>query len=131
MPREVAKNIYYRRYVQQPGFASVLPLSERIAEELVDTGVNMGPSIPQLWLQQCLNALNQRARKYADIKEDGDIGAKTLAALRSFLKSRPNAESIMLKALNALQGARYIELARGREANEDFLNGWLANRVGL
>jgi lysozyme family protein len=29
MPREVAKNIYFASYVQKPGFASIMPLSER------------------------------------------------------------------------------------------------------
>jgi hypothetical protein len=35
-----------------------------------------------------------------------------------------------LKALDALQGERYIRLAERRPANEAFLYGWLANRVG-
>jgi lysozyme family protein len=130
MPRAVAKDIYFRQYVQEPGFSGVMALNEAIAEELVDTGVNMGPDIPARWLQEALNALNRQGRDYPDIVEDGDIGPGTLAALKAFLKARgADGESIMLKALNSLQGARYIALARGRQANEDFLNGWLKNRV--
>jgi hypothetical protein len=37
---------------------------------------------------------------------------------------------VLLQALQALQGERYIELAENRPANEAFLYGWLANRIG-
>ena len=132
MPREVAKNIYFDQYVQRPGFASVMPLSAAIAEELVDTGVNMGPAVPALMLQQALNGLNNQGRDYADIREDADVGPGTIAALKAFLAKRGKAgEQVMLKALNCLQGARYIDLARGRSANENFLYGWIANRISL
>jgi hypothetical protein len=36
---------------------------------------------------------------------------------------------VLLTALNCLQGARYIELTEGREADEAYLFGWAANRV--
>ena len=55
-----------------------------------------------------------------------------LAALRAFLGRRGDAgERVLLKALNCLQGARYIDLAQRRSANESFLYGWIANRVAL
>ena len=36
---------------------------------------------------------------------------------------------MLLTALNCLQGARYIELAETRAADERFVFGWLANRT--
>src|SRR3546814_13456438 len=93
----------------------------------------MGPAIPALWFQQCLNALNDGGKHYPDIAEDGDIGPGTLAAFRAYRKARgTEADAVMLKALNALQGARYIELAQKRGANESFLYGWRSEerRVG-
>lgn len=132
LPREVAKSIYLRKYVTRPGFGGVMALSEKIAEELVDTGVNMGPSVPSLMLQKALNALNYNGRHYNDIIEDGDVGTATINALRAFLKKRgPEGEKVMLTALNCLQGARYIELARTRAANEAFLYGWLRTRISV
>ena len=48
-----------------------------------------------------------------------------------FIESRGrNGEAVLLKAMEALQGARYIDLAECRPANEAFLYGWLANRIG-
>jgi lysozyme family protein len=130
LPREVAKGIYMRRYVTQPGFGAIMSISEPIAEELVDTGVNMGPGVPSLFLQKALNALNNKGKIYNDIIEDGDVGPATFNALRAYLRKRgKEGETVMVKALNCLQGARYIELARSRTANESFLYGWLRTRI--
>lgn len=130
LSRETAVAIYRQVYAINPGFAAVANISPAIGEELFDTGVNMGPAVPSLWLQQCLNGLNDGGRLYPDIREDGDIGTGTLAALSAYLKARgAEGERVMLKALNCLQGARYVELARTRSANEAFLYGWLRTRV--
>ncbi len=130
MPRETAKNIYFGQYVTRPGFAPIVQLSNRIAEEVIDTGINMGPAVSSLMLQKSLNALNNQGRLYPDIGEDGDVGPATIAALRAYLGKRGTlGETVMLRVLNALQGERYIEIARGRPASEDFVFGWFANRV--
>jgi lysozyme family protein len=132
LPRDTAKDIYFSQYVTKPGFAAVMPLSERIAEELVDTGVNMGPSVAAMLLQRSLNALNGQGRFYADVGVDGDAGPATITALKAYLAKRGSAgESVLLKALNCLQGERYIDIAEKRPAAEDFVYGWLANRVAL
>ena len=39
-------------------------------------------------------------------------------------------EIVLMRALEALQGERYLRLAERRPANEAFLYGWLANRIG-
>lgn len=129
MPREVAKAIYKKRYVMDPGFGAVLALSEPIAEELVDTGVNMGPFWASVFLQKALNALNMQGKHYADINEDGDVGQGTLNALKAYLAKRgTEGVTVMVKALNAQQGARYLDLTK-RPKNEDFVYGWLRTRL--
>lgn len=78
-----------------------------------------------------LNALNRSGRDYPDLAVDHRIGAQTLAALTGFLRVRgAPGEAVLLKALDALQGERYVALAEGPPANEAFLYGWLANRIG-
>lgn len=71
-------------------------------------------------------------RDYPDLVLDGRIGESTLSALDSFLKVRGKAggETVLLRAMEALQGERYLRLAERRPANEAFLYGWLANRIG-
>jgi lysozyme family protein len=69
---------------------------------------------------------------YPDLVPDGRIGTRTLAALDGFLEARGSkgGETVLLRALEALQGERYLSLAERRPANESFLYGWLANRIG-
>lgn len=131
-PREEAAAIYRRLYWLRPRFDQVAKRSKAIAAELFDTGVNMGPAVATTFLQRALSALNRDRKDYADLVPDGRIGPATLAALDSFLGIRGGSggETVLLRALDALQGERYIRLAERRPANEAFLYGWLANRIG-
>lgn len=129
--REAAAAIYRRIYWIRPGYDRVAIRAPLIAAELFDTGVNMGPAVATGFLQRALNALNRGARDYSDVLLDGRIGPQTLAALDHFLAVRGTAaEIVLLKAIEALQGERYLSLAERRPANEAFLYGWLANRLG-
>ena len=131
LPREEAAAIYRRIYWLRPGFDRVAEIAPRIAAELFDTGVNMGPEVAAGFVQRALNALNRGASDYPDIAVDRRIGETTLAALRGFIARRDGSgEEVLLKAIEALQGERYLRLAEQRPANEAFLYGWLANRLG-
>ena len=131
LPREEAAAIYRRIYWLRPGFDRVAEIATRIAAELFDTGVNMGPEVAAGFVQRALNALNRGASDYPDIAVDRRIGETTLAALRGFIARRGGSgEEVLLKASEALQGERYLRLAEQRPANEAFLYGWLANRLG-
>ena len=129
-PRDEACAVYRRLYWLRPGFDQVAAEAPDLAAELFDTGINMGPPVAAGFLQRALNALNRGQRDYDDIAVDRVIGPKTLAALRDFLKLRaPGGEPVLIKAVDALQGERYLALAERRPANEAFLYGWLANRL--
>jgi lysozyme family protein len=131
LPRATAVAIYRRLYWDQPGYAFVAESAPSIAAELFDTAVNMGVATATGFLQRALNALNRNQRDYPDLTVDRAIGARTLAALRAFRALRGKAgEAVLLKAIEAMQGERYIALAESRPANEAFLYGWLANRIG-
>lgn len=132
MTRGSAIEIYRKQYWTGPGFDLISRISEKIAEELFDTGINMGPGVAATMLQRCLNALNRQGKDYADIKVDTAAGPATRRALESYLRVRgAEGEVVMLKGLNCLQGERYIDLAEKRQANESFVYGWLRTRVAL
>ena len=132
LPLEEARAVYRRIYWLRPRFDSVAELSERIAAELFDTGVNMGPAVAVTFLQRALTALNRGGADFADLVPDGRIGPATIDSMRSFfsVRGKEAGERVLLRALEALQGERYLRLAERRPANEAFLYGWLANRVG-
>lgn len=131
-PIDRARAIYHRLYLEKPGFLGIAEIDPLVAEEVIDSGVNAGPQRAALWFQQALNVLNRRGRDYADIGEDGAIGPVTLSAFRALRRRRGEAKArqLMLKALNGLQFGHYFSLARQNAKFEDFMAGWLDNRVG-
>ena len=131
LPRGEAAAIYRRLYWLRPRFDAIARLAPRIAAELFDTGANMGPGVAATFLQRSLTALNRNGSDYPDLVPDGRIGEASLSALSAFLRLRgKDGETVLLRALEALQGERYLRLAEKRPANEAFLYGWLAHRLG-
>ena len=132
LPKSTAREIYRREYIQKPGFMPIAEIDPLIAEEVIDSGVNAGQKRAALWFQQALNVLNRRGVDYADIVEDGDIGAKSIAALQALRRKRGElgARRLMLKALNGLQFMHYYKLAEGGTKFEDFMVGWVDSRIG-
>jgi lysozyme family protein len=94
---------------------------QKIANELFDTGVNMGIGIAGLFLQQTLNALNRKGTDYTNLTEDARIGQNTVKVLNEH-KQPEN----ILKLLNCLQGARYLNITRANESQEIFMKSWLS-----
>lgn len=132
LPESVARDIYMQQYVIDPGFDKIAGVSAIIGAELVDTGVNCGTAVAGKFLQQALNAFNDEQKYYPDLVVDGGCGPKTLEVLKKYLAARgKDGELTMLKALNCLQGARYISITEARPANEDFCFGWIRNRVEI
>lgn len=126
LPRLVARRIYAERYWHPLRLDEILLLAPQLAEELFDSAVNIGPGTVSRWLQRALNALSPPP----DISVDGQIGPQTLTALRAYLNRRaPHGEVVLLRALNGLQAALYIDLAERRPKDERFLYGWLLHRV--
>lgn len=132
LPRDLAYRIYEHDYYLGPNFNLINSHSEIIAEELVDSAVNLGDHWPARWLQEWLNVFNRRGTDYPDISVDGRCGPATAGALEGFLAVRGDeGERVLLRALNCSQGERYKDLTLARERNETFTYGWVRERVGL
>lgn len=132
MSRDKAKEIYLQQYIIDPGFDEVYLFSPEIGTEVIDTGVNMGQPIAAICLQRCLNAFNGGGKDYPDVIADGHVGPQTIAALHAYLQRRgKSGVTVMLRALNALQGERYIDITEKRPINERFTFGWFLNRVAI
>lgn len=132
LPLQFARDIYKRIYITRPKFDKIFLISEKVGVKLVDAGVNMGTVTAAKFLQKSLNALNMRGSLYPDLIEDGECGEKTQAALKKYLSARAlqGGEQVLLKAISALQCARYIDISQSGK-NEDFVFGWIKNRIEL
>lgn len=97
---------------------------DALAQELFDTAVNMGVRRAVRFFQEALNLLNRDQKNYEDLTVDGWLGDKSLAALSALLRSDQNSRHL-LRLLNALQAAHYIEIMRNDPTQERFARGWL------
>ena len=132
LPRSIAERIYYDRYVHTPRFGEVAARSAVIGEELIDTGVNMGPHRAAEFLQRWLNGFNTPTSGYPELFVDGRIGRLTLSALDKFLVHRgKEGERVLLRALNCTQGNRYLEITEAKRSQRAFLYGWMRARVAI
>ena len=129
IPFFIVKRIYRKRYWDLLS-GDALP-DQEIAEELFDTAANMGVSVVVRFLQRTLNVLNVGGKKYADITVDGAMGPGTVTALGAALSVAPWYRLAILRALDSLQAVRYIEMAETKPRMEEFVPGWLRNRVGV
>jgi lysozyme family protein len=131
LPVPVARDIYLH------GFWDPLRLTEvgtiagyAVAEELFEENIN----VPFGWagknLQQWLNVFNLKGTLWPDIVADGQVGPKTIDALRSFIRHRDGEGAVVLRrALNCSQGEFYKQLSLAREKDESFTWGWLVHRT--
>jgi len=97
--------------------------SQKIANEMFDSSVNMGIGRVVKFLQRALNVLNKNGSLYPDLVEDGKVGSNTLKALNSYLEHKD--ESFLYKVMNILQGMHYIEYMTKSPTQEKFAFGWL------
>jgi len=102
--------------------------SQDIANEMFDTGVNMGSGRAARFLQECLNYLNRDERWFKDLVVDGNIGNASLFALNKVLDNGD--EEILLIMLNVCQGRHYMEYMRKSPTQEKYARGWFS-RVKL
>lgn len=131
LPIDLAKSIYKKQYWTSPRFDQVNTISPKVAEELLDTGVNCGVAFAKPLLQRALNLLNNQGKEgWSDLAVDGVYGPATLSALKAYLAKRgKDGETTLLRVLNIMQGNRYIEIAERNPSQEKYFFGWVLNRV--
>ena len=101
---------------------------EKVSAEIFDTAVNIGIKKSSTFLQQALNVLNREERLFDDLKVDGHIGAKTVSSVN--LLNANGGGFTLLKVLNILQGAYYIDIMTANPVMEKYARGWL-KRVNI
>ena len=98
--------------------------SQALADEMFDTGVNMGVSRAVSFLQEGLNLLNRNQSMYKDLVVDGKFGNNTFNTLEIFMKT--NQIDFLIKIMNVLQGMHYIDYMRKSPTQEKFCRSWFS-----
>lgn len=132
LSKEFVGPIYYQDYIVKPGFSRFLEVEPAIAAELVDSGVNIGPHRPSIWLQTGLNALSQQGKAYPLLPMDGKVGDSTIKAYVSLQKVRGKVQAcqLIIKSLDAQQGSYYLSISLSNPKLQSFTAGWMTNRIG-
>lgn len=131
LPRELAVSIYEQQYYYKPGFDVVARQFPKLAERLLDCGVNMGPATAVKFLQRALAALSRDGTDYPKPVIDGVCGPGTIAALVAYRRIRygDTGDLVLMRTLSGLQTARYVEIVETRPRNATFMFGWIAHRI--
>lgn len=126
LPTEVALVCYQRNYVERPGFLPLVAIDPAVAEEVIDTGVNMGPARPTRFFRR---AVNEVCRTRLPI-----TGAMDAVTLKAWSDCRANlGRSACVRVLDSLdrqQRAEYDRLVGINPRLKVFHRGWINHRVG-
>lgn len=126
LPKEVAFACYQRNYVERLGFLPLVEIDPAVAEEVIDTGVNMGPARPTRFFRQ---AVNEVCRTRLPIT--GTMDATTVQAWKDCRANLGrNACIRTLDSLDRQQRAEYDRLVRVNQKLRVFHRGWVNHRIG-
>ena len=107
LTRDEARAIYQRRYVDEPGFAT---LPDPLRAQVVDDGVLSGPR----------QAVKDLQRAIGGVTVDGTLGPQTRAAV-----ARRGVAAVHARLI-AVRAARIGRIVQRRPEQARFLRGWLA-----
>lgn len=122
---QAAYDIYVELYWNKLHLDHVWAFCPLVADKLFDIAINCGTYKAGMFLQTFLNVMNNEGKYYGDIKVDGMVGQKTLAALAAYCGKRGKEGVLrLLITLCNMQGSWYVELAGRRVKDEKFVYGW-------
>lgn len=126
LTRAQAFEIYEREYIRKPGFAPLIGIDPAVAEEVIDTAVNMGPPRPIRFFRR---AVNEVCNTRLPITGQMDaVTVKAWADCRANLGVRSCV--LMLISLDRQQEAEYDRLVRVNPRLKVFRRGWQNHRIG-
>lgn len=113
---------YYKMVYFDPYCGDEMDYS--LANEMFDTAVNLGVGRVVKYLQMALNVLNRNGTLYQDQVEDGMYGKTTHACLQKYLEH--DTINLLVKIINVLQGAHYIDYMKKSPKQEKYARGWFS-----
>lgn len=98
------------------------------ANEIFDTGINLGVVRAAKFLQRALNYLNRNEKLFPELVDDGILGNKTFSAMIRIAHEKDG--EVLLKIMNVLQGMHYLNYMNKSPVQEKYARGWF-KRVSL
>lgn len=121
-----AYEIYRKDYIEKPGFLPLVQIDRNVAEEVIDTAVNMGPARPSRFFQRAI-----REVCLVDLPVDGQVGPVTVDVWEECRRNGgPAVCSFMIENLDRQQEAEYDRLVSVNPRLRKFRRGWQNHRIG-
>lgn len=121
-----ADRILFEDYIAKPRFVDLIRIDLPVAQEVIDTGVNMGPARPSRFFQRAVNRVCNTT-----LEIDGKIGRQTVTAWADCRANLgPAACVAMLNSLDGQQSREYDRLVRNNPRLRVFRRGWQNHRIG-
>ena len=130
---DLANAILYQKFWKSMQLDSIANAQDttyyEVAARMYKFGMNAGSARSIRNFQRCLNVMNQKETKYADIAVDGRVGPKTNRAFRAYRKTFGTEGVKPLRVcFDGLSVNHYVRISEYREANESFTRGWFVQR---
>lgn len=109
--------LIYLKYYWLP-LQCAMMISQNLANNVFDSGVNQGPGTSAKILQKSLNLMEE------NLNVDGVIGPKTLQAANNL--TNQGKENELISNFSDIRKGYYRLLVKEFPKNQEFLNGWLA-----
>lgn len=121
-----ASAIYERQYIERPGFLPLVEIDAAVAEEVIDTGVNMGAPRPTRFFRRAVNEVCGTTLPIT--------GSMDVVTVKAWADCRANLGPVscvlMLSSLDRQQRAEYDRLVRVNPRLKVFYRGWTNHRIG-
>jgi lysozyme family protein len=124
MPIDLAYEIYSIGWWDKLYLDKVSLLSENLAYEMFDFGINAGRTNCVTELQRILNVTNKLGTLYPDLVVDGVMGNNTLKAINIYVKKTDKGSEKLAALLWGMRVTYYVRISESRDKNEKFTNGW-------
>ncbi len=112
-----AEDLYFQHFWLPNKYDEIK--SQKVAEKVFDTAVNLGAKMANRFLQATLNIIIFNGAKIA---EDGILGAKSINAIN--VLAEEDVDQSILKVYELLQKEYYAKIVINRKEQVAFLKGW-------
>ena len=126
LPYDLAFSVYDNWYWSKASLDYIIVISPKLAEAVFDFNVNSGTVRSVKTLQTLINAMNYEEKLFVDLIVDGQLGGKTIEAIRAYLyKRNKDGLEVLISAFNGMRMSFLVGLAEGNTTQRRFTMGWL------
>lgn len=123
---EILTDLFYI----DPQFDKLALIDDKLADQMFDLGVNLGPQAAGKFIQRALNVLDQNGKYGASLNVDGVLGTMSRTRLTQFYADRgADGRTVLHGMVLAQASVSYITLAEATPSKEQFEFGWQLARV--